>query len=192
MATRDLILASVTRQPMHGYVLKKRFGEFINPSEKLNDAKLYPMLKQMEDEGLITRETEVPDAGPSRKVIRATEKGRRAYRRWLEGDSSEGLGPRPRYDFFRSFPFLTKYSYFYDLDDATALEKLERQAESHRARLDDYRAAREKMIEKGLETCKIQAIDFGMRLEETILEWLADTAGSYRRGKTKKAGAAGR
>lgn len=164
-------------------MLKKHFQEFVNPDEKLNDAKLYPMLRQMEVDGLITRQTEDREAGPSRKVIRTTEKGRRAYREWLEGDSSEGYGPRARYDFFRAFPFLVKFSFFYDLDDATALEKLERQAEMHRARLDDYHAAREKMVEKGLETCKIQAIDFGIKLEETILEWLADTAESYRVGK---------
>lgn len=188
MSTRDLILGWITKNPIHGYGLKKYYQEFINPDERLNDAKLYPMLREMEEEGLITRETEDREGGPSRKVIKPTAKGREVYTDWLRSDSSEGYSSPLRYDFFRAFPFLVKFSFFYDLDDDTALEKLERQSEMHRAKLDDYRASREKMSEKGLEECKIHAIDFGIMLEQSILEWLAGTAEEYRQAETAKRG----
>jgi DNA-binding PadR family transcriptional regulator len=191
MSTKDLILGWIIRCPIHGYGLKKHYQEFINPDERLNDAKLYPMLRQMEEEGLITRETEDREDGPSRKILKPTEEGREAFARWLESEESEDLSSRPRYDFFRAFPFLSKFSFFYELDDETALAKLERQAVMHRAKLEDFETARGKMVEKGLEHCKIRAIDFGMMLEHTILEWIDDTSKEYRR-PAKTAGRAKR
>jgi len=189
VSTKELILGLIKKCPTHGYQIKKYYQEFVNPDDSLNDAKLYPLLREMEAEGLITRETEDREVGPSRKVITLTDEGSRAYDEWLESDSSEGYTARPRYDYFRAFPFLVKYSFFYDLDGATALGKVERQAAMHRARLDDYRGARLKMLDKGLETCKIQSIDFGIMLEETIIRWLDEMAAYYRsEGGARKRG----
>ncbi len=192
MSTKDLVLGWIIKCPVHGYGLKKHYQEFINPDERLNDAKLYPMLREMEEEGLITRETEDRETGPSRKVLRATKKGREAFTRWLESDESEGLSSRPRYDFFSAFPFLSKFSFFYVLDDAAVLAKLERQGGLHRAKLEDFEKARGKMIEKGLEDSKIRVIDFGIMLENTILEWIDDTSKEYRRPAKAAGGKAGK
>lgn len=193
MATKHLILAWIKKNPSHGYVIKKCYRDFINPDENLSDAKLYPLLREMEQEGLITRHTEDRESGPSRKIISITEKGEAAFDDWLRSDRAEGLGPRPRYDFFRAFPFLVKFSYFNYLDPATALEKIEAQRESHAARLADYERAREKMIAKGLADCKVQALEFGIMQEETVLRWLERMADYYenqvdrRDGKTNAA-----
>jgi PadR family transcriptional regulator AphA len=194
MSTKQMILGLIKKRPTHGYVLKKHYQEFVNPDEKLNDAKLYPLLREMEADGLVTRRTEDTDSGPSRKVISITKKGAQAFDEWLASERAEGYSPRPRYDFFRAYPFLTKYTFFYNLDDATALEKIEGQLPLHQARLDDYRLARQKMVEKGLETCKLQALDFGIMFEETIIRWLEQVAGSYSRpgpgaGKRTRVGA---
>lgn len=161
-----------------------------NPDEKLNDARLYPLLKQMEDEGLITRETVDMAAGPSRKVINITPRGEQALDDWLSSDAGETYSRAPRYDYFRALPFLVKFSHFYSLDPARVVEKLEYQLRHHEAKLVDYRHAREKMIEKGLETCKIQSIEFGVMLEETALLWLGDVKDHYvkQARSAKKAG----
>ena len=179
MALQHYILGWVKKHPSHGYFIKQCYQTFINPSEKLNDATLYPMLRKMEEEGLIRRDTEDQDAGPSRKVVTVTEKGAKVFDDWLKSDADEGLTGLARYDFFRSFRFLTKYAYFHELDDELALAKVQNQLEARRERLADYRGARESMLSKGLETCKIQAIDYGIALEETNLRWLQQVAESY-------------
>lgn len=179
MSTKHLILAWIKKHPSHGYVIKKRYQEFINPSETLNDAKLYPLLREMEEEGLITKELEEAGAGPARKNIMITDKGVAEFKAWLESDSFETMDRRPRYDFFRAFPFLTKFSFFYELDRKTIARKMEAQMLLHREKLADFVQAREKMTGKGLEPCKIQTIDFGIMLEETMLRWLEDMAEYY-------------
>jgi DNA-binding PadR family transcriptional regulator len=186
MSTKHLLLAWVKKNPSHGYIIKKRYQEFINPDESLNDAKLYPLLKEMEDKGLIARELEATESGPARKTISITERGSALFEEWLESDEGETLDKRPRYDFFRAFPFLTKFVYFYELDRKTAAGKIAAQQGIHRAKLQDFTDAREKMIEKKLEPTKIHAIDFGIMLEETILRWLDDVSADYDRGRRKQ------
>lgn len=188
MSTKDMILGLIKKKPIHGYMLKKHYQEFVNPDEKLNDAKLYPLLREMEEEGLVTRQTENADVGPSRKTISITDKGIEAFDEWMASDSAEGYSPRPRYDFFRAYPFLTKFTFFYSLDNAAALRKIEGQISLHQARLDDYCQARKKMEEKGLEVCKVQALDFGIMHEETMLRWLRQVADYYSSpsGKARK------
>lgn len=181
MSTRHLILAWVKKHPSHGYLIKRCYQEFINPDEKLNDAKLYPLLKQMEEEGLITRETEDTDSGPSRKVITITPDGERVFREWLESEADE-RHDGPRYDFFRAFPFLVKFSQIFDLEADEVLAKVRSHLETHREKLEDYRGARKRMLEKGLEECKIQTIDFGIMLEETTVRWLEKMERHYRGG----------
>lgn len=185
MSTKHLLLAWIKKNPSHGYMIKKRYGEFINPSESLNDAKLYPLLRQMEDEGLITRRLEETDAGPARKTIEITPEGDALFEKWLESDEGETMEHRPRYDFFRAFPFLTKFSFFYELDRKQVALKLEQQKALHDKKLEDFTRARGKMIEMGLETTKIQAIEFGIMLEQTILEWIEGMRAYYGRGKKK-------
>lgn len=184
MGTKQLILAWIKKNPSsHGYSIKKNYQQFINPSESLNDAKLYPLLREMEDEGLITRRLEEAEAGPARKTLEITPEGEAAFIGWLESDDGETSERRPRYDFFRAFPFLTKFCFFYELGEEEVAAKLDKQRELHAGKLDDYTLAREKMVEKGLESQKIQAIDFGIMLERTILEWLEQTSGRYGGGK---------
>ena len=179
VSTKHLMLAWIKRNPTHGYAIKKRFGEFINPSESMNDAKLYPLLREMEEEGLITKELEEAESGPARKKIKITPKGAAVVEEWLQSDSGETLKRRPRYDFFRAFPFLTKFSFFYELDEKTISRKLDEQTKLHREKLDDFTAAKKKMVSKDLETVKIQTIDFGIMLEKTILKWLAEMSRYY-------------
>jgi DNA-binding PadR family transcriptional regulator len=179
MSKKHLILGWVKKNPSHGYLIKKHYQDFINPSDSLNDAQLYPLLREMEEEGLITRELESEGSGPARKTISITAKGESEFEEWLASDSGETSSSRPRYDFFRAFPFLTKFSFFYELDRKTVTGKIDLQIELHRDKLDDFSRARESMIAKGLETTKIQAIEFGIMLEETILNWLREMADYY-------------
>jgi PadR family transcriptional regulator AphA len=186
MTIKYLILGWIRKCPTHGYSIKKCFQEFINPDQKLNDAKLYPLLREMEQEGLVEKEIEEKEVGPSRKIIRITEKGSKEFENWLVGDDGETNSDRPRYDFFRALPFLVKFNFCYDLDDESMLRKIGAQRLIHENKLEDFVQAREKMIQKKLETNKIQIIDFGILLEKTVLGWLDEVSKYYQSRKNMK------
>lgn len=187
MATKHYILGWIKNSPTHGYSIKKCYQEFINPDEKLNDARLYPLLREMENEGLVEKKVVDTGTGPVRKVVHVTKKGKEAFLRWLESPAEEGYESRPRYDFFRAFPFLSKFPFFYELEKDTIVRKLKEQHEIHSQRLKGYRDARKKMTAKGLAECKIQALDFGIMLEETKISWLEKMISLYQEmGETQK------
>lgn len=185
MSAKHLILGWIKNFPSHGYMIKKCYQEFINPAQKLNDAQLYPLLREMEEEGLVKREIENRVSAPSRKIIKITKRGEAEFENWLRSNSGETYEDRPRYDFFRAFPFLGKFAFFYELDSTAIVKKLSEQHAIHSAKLDDFRQAKKEMKEKGLQRCKIQAIDFGIKLEETILMWLEEMLRYYRKNKSK-------
>ncbi len=179
MATKHYILGWIKSSPTHGYSLKKCYQEFINPDEKLSDAKLYPLFREMEKEGLIEKKVVDMGTGPVRKVIHITKKGKEAFLQWLESSAEEGYETRPRYDFFRAFPFLVKFPFFYELERETIVKKLKEQHQIHVKRLEGYRGARQKMVAKGLAECKLQALDFGIMLEEAKISWLEKMISLY-------------
>jgi PadR family transcriptional regulator AphA len=189
VSIKYLILGWIRKCPTHGYSIKKCFQEFINPDQKLNDAKLYPLLREMEQEGLVEKEVEEKEVGPSRKIIKITEKGTEEFEKWLAGDDGETNAGRPRYDFFKALPFLVKFNFCYELDEESILHKINTQRLIHERKQKDFLEARQKMIEKKLETNKIQIIDFGISLEKTILSWLGEVSKYYQAKKNgKKAG----
>jgi len=104
---------------------------------KLNDAKLYPLLREMEQEGLVEKEVEEKEIGPSRKIIRITEKGTKEFEKWLVGDDGESNLGRPRYDFFKALPFLVKFNFCHDLDNENILRKVSAQRLIHEKKLED-------------------------------------------------------
>jgi DNA-binding PadR family transcriptional regulator len=185
MSIKYLILGWIRKCPTHGYSIKKCFQEFVNPDVKLNDAKLYPLLREMEQGGLVEKEVEEKEIGPSRKIVRITEKGSKEFQKWLASDEGENNSGRPRYDFFRALPFLIKFSFCYELDDESILRKISAQRLMHEEKLNDFLLARENMIQKKLEVNKIQIIDFGIVLEKTILAWLDEVSKYYRKGRNR-------
>ncbi|MCC6751648.1 MAG: PadR family transcriptional regulator [Deltaproteobacteria bacterium] len=172
MSLPHYILGWLAASPTHGYELKKRYREFINPDEKLGDAKLYPLLKELERQGLVEKRLEDTGTGPARKVVHVTEAGRAEFLRWLTSSEGEDYEGRPPFDFFRAFPFLTKYPFFRPLGRKALAGKLQAQLALHRQRLEGYLSTRERMREKGLSEPKLQALEFGILLEEAKLTWL--------------------
>lgn len=190
MSLKHYILGWIAARPIHGYELKKRYQQFIDPSGSLNDAKLYPLLRDLERDGLIEKRLQHSESGPARKVLHVTPKGRREFRAWLESEAGESYDGRPQYDFFRSFPLLTKFPFFARLKPDQVAAKLAAQRALHEGRIAEFRAARTKMQEKGLEAPKLQALDFGILLEQAKLDWIermiADYGGTRRPARRTK------
>jgi DNA-binding PadR family transcriptional regulator len=79
MDVKSIILGFLMYGSMTGYELKKFFTLSFSFFSGLSYGSIYPALKGMEKEGLISMRMEVQDGAPNRKVYTITDTGRRAF-----------------------------------------------------------------------------------------------------------------
>ena len=87
--TASLALLSILAQaekPLYGYQIGKLVGAGDEQSESVipKQGAIYPVLRSLESQGLLSSEREMSDSGPPRKYYLATEAGREALERWQE------------------------------------------------------------------------------------------------------------
>ena len=73
------VLAVLTNGEMHGYAMLEVLSSRGFP--KIKGGTLYPLLKRLEDQGLVGHEWQHDTAGPGRKQFTITEHGRRELAR---------------------------------------------------------------------------------------------------------------
>jgi DNA-binding PadR family transcriptional regulator len=81
--SRYALLGMLSLQPMSGYDLKKFIEGSTANFWQENYAQIYPMLKQLAEEGLATSHLEKQEKRPERRIYALTEKGEETLRRWL-------------------------------------------------------------------------------------------------------------
>jgi DNA-binding PadR family transcriptional regulator len=84
VSLRHLILGLLTRKPMSGYDIKrflKKFGWLIrSPSF----GSLYPALRALLQDGLVTEIRDLGHSKRSRRVYSITDKGKEALQQWID------------------------------------------------------------------------------------------------------------
>lgn len=83
MSTRYAILGLLNKKPMHGYELKKEFEQSVSSIWSINYGRLYTLLKKMEGEDVIKKETVSQDNKPNKIVYEITDKGIKELHEWL-------------------------------------------------------------------------------------------------------------
>lgn len=73
---RTLVLHVLLREPSHGYAIARAVERGSGELLRLGEGTLYPVLRALEQDGLVVSEWETLDAGPARKVYRITTAGR--------------------------------------------------------------------------------------------------------------------
>jgi len=76
MDVRSIILGFLMGQSMTGYELRKFFSLSFSFFSGLSYGSIYPALRKLESEGLISMALQVRDASPNRKIYTITERGR--------------------------------------------------------------------------------------------------------------------
>ncbi|QBD76959.1 PadR family transcriptional regulator [Ktedonosporobacter rubrisoli] len=79
------LLGMLSLLPMSGYDLKKAIEGGLGHFWQENYAQIYPMLKQLQAEGLTISHSEKQEGKPERRIYALTDKGREELRRWLAG-----------------------------------------------------------------------------------------------------------
>jgi len=80
------VLGELIVQPLHGYLLHEIVNLILGPFHRLSWGTLYPLIRRLEEDGLITSQVQQrragvlqPERGPARKVYTLTEKGRARF-----------------------------------------------------------------------------------------------------------------
>lgn len=92
------ILGLINNSPLTGYDITKKFNEGLVDFWYAKHSQIYPELKKLTEEGLITYETVIQGEKLEKKLYTITDKGITAFQKWLNKD--EPLPPTPK-DVFR-------------------------------------------------------------------------------------------
>jgi DNA-binding PadR family transcriptional regulator len=120
MSLRHCLLG-LLHVPRSGYALKKAFDDDMGHLWRAELSQIYPTLRKLEEEGLLTSVSEDSPMGPDRRVYTRTEEGRRELHDWLR----EPLElPEPRFGFLAKLFFLWELG---DLEQTAGYLKMLRQ-----------------------------------------------------------------
>jgi DNA-binding PadR family transcriptional regulator len=81
--TRYALLGLLAISPMSGYDMKTVIGKSLIHFWNESYGQIYPILKQLESEGLAVKSVVEQEGKPDRNVYTITEKGREAFEGWL-------------------------------------------------------------------------------------------------------------
>ena len=79
MEVQTVLLGFLNRFSMTGYELKKSFSLSFAYFSGLSYGSIYPALKRMESQGLISMQMEIQEGTPNRKVYTITEQGKKFF-----------------------------------------------------------------------------------------------------------------
>jgi len=164
------VLGFLVDRPMHGYALKRAMSPALPPRQRVNDGILYPLLRRLEEEGLVRKEVERGDGARARNVYHPTEAGRRAFAEWLS--SADDESDEVTYDFLLGHPFLIKCLFFDRLAPDEVRAKLEHQLAECSRKLDTFRSIRDGMVARGVGSHRIAVLDLGIAQQKEKERWL--------------------
>jgi len=78
-----VLLGLLSHNPMTGYDIKKSVATRMSYFWDLSYGQIYPTLRELETNGLITKQFEVNQKGPNRKVYTITDAGTSELQAWL-------------------------------------------------------------------------------------------------------------
>src|SRR4051812_935499 len=166
------LLGLLTLGPGTGYDLKRRAESSVGHFWAENYGQIYPALKQMAAEGLVSSATKPPRlvGRPPRQVYSITGQGRAALKTWLTTP--------PRLEPFRSETLLKLFFGNVSGSDVQAAH-LRRMREEEGHRLAHYRAI-EKTLQarharaEGLPYC-LMTLSYGRHRSEAVVAWIDET-----------------
>jgi len=167
---RNILLGLLSENSGHGYALRKEFVTRLGHFRNINEGQLYTEVARMEKEGLVKRQTVVPEKGPARKLLHITAKGRRVFQQWVLSDALEDEGVL--YDFIQGYPFFTKCNFFQHLEPVQAAKKIDQQCAILGRKKKAYAEILSRMERRGVDPVRIRILAFGLEEVEHRIRWL--------------------
>jgi DNA-binding PadR family transcriptional regulator len=149
---------------MTGYELKKFFSISFSFFSGLSYGSIYPALKKMDKEGLITMRLEVQESAPNRKVYTITDLGRKAFAEALEA---------PIHFKRQKSPFLTRLFFFAHLSEEARMNAAVGYLDSVKHVQEELEAARSK-IETRADRYQVLSFQFGLRFFQDMVRNISE------------------
>jgi DNA-binding PadR family transcriptional regulator len=165
------ILGVLGDGPASGYDIKQFSDMSISHFWNENYGHIYPVLKRLEREKLVTMDSRQKD-GRLRSVYSITQKGREALNSWLA---------EPSADTPRRFEFLLKLFFGHDLPVSHWEKALEAEKQNAAEELREYRAIEEKFAAKRpacgkkSDPFRMATLKFGIKYAQARIEWCDET-----------------
>jgi PadR family transcriptional regulator AphA len=174
------ILGLLTRGPLTGYDLKKKFDGSIYLFWTADQSQIYRVLARLAEEGFVTFEP-VPQPGkPNRKVYQITPEGTNELTRWLVSGEARSLRIRSA--------FLVQLYFSGRLPDDVVVHSLRGDLKQARAEL----ASLENMAEEARTQAgpapsrehffRYMTVDYGLWLTRAFIDWAEGTIERIERG----------
>lgn len=168
-ATISILLGFLAHEDLSGYDLRKRVAGSVGRFWDVGYGQIYPALKEMEREGLVTAQPGFTGKGPERIAYRITAEGRARLASWV-------LKPGDR-EHLR-FEMMLKLFFGSALEpDENARRALDFGAR-HRRELDEilqFKSSLENVLDGGDHLYYYLTVLFGEKIHRACIEW-ADEA----------------
>jgi len=178
MDVQSILLGFLMHQSMTGYDLKKAFSISFSFFSGLSYGSIYPALKKMEIQGLVSKRMEIQDGAPNRKVYTITEAGTRAF---LESLRSPLAPEQPK------SPFLMKLFFFAHLSPEqrhAIAAKCLAAVEEMRTQLE----AAQPEVEACADRFQYLCFQFGLRFFQDLSRNVSETIHALNGEKTQNGG----
>ncbi len=140
MSLREAMLGLLDDGPMTGYEIKQFFRNVIHHFWSVSDGQLYPTLKKMHEDGLISLQVVEQKGTANKHVYSITEKGRERFSQWLRE-------PVTKFEELKE-PFILKVFFFSKLSPEEVRGHLQTQLDLHARILEEIREVRDTYEDK--------------------------------------------
>ena len=164
MSVRYAILGLLHYRPMHGYEIKRHIERHFGHMWTINYGQIYPNLKSLESEGLITLTHVSPSekGGPNKKLYAVTPEGRENFTHWLERAEDSRM--------FLRDPFLMRFIFFGFGSKSQAIATLDRQIAQYE---DQYRRRKQHVARWQERGAYVRLIaELGVEFNGLYVQWL--------------------
>lgn len=183
--SRYAVLGMLSLRPMSGYDIRQRIAESVGYFWSESYGQIYPILKRLVAERLVTRTTEGQAGERERHVYALTERGRTVLREWL----LEGVAPQVERN-----ELLLKLFFGTEVPIAATIEHVEEFRALQQALLERYEAIADELESRYPDHAGrpfwTMTVRYGMHVNRALLAWCEETVAALQ--KLDRSGTPGR
>ena len=164
------ILGMLSIEPMSGYDIKKEVENSISNFWTESYGQIYPVLRNLIAEKLVTKSVEREAGKPDRHVYSLTAKGRKELRQWLRKD----FAPKIQRD-----EFLLKLFFGEEIPAKANIAHVEQFRDRQRGLLQKYRAVEKQIVREYSDNTNapywLMTVRYGQHVSRALLQWSDNT-----------------